>query len=163
MQDRLPRYATARLPFPPMPLATATPLTFTLAYDAAANNLLATWTGSPAPDTALHAHYAELLAAAQAHSGCRFWLLDRRQRAWHSPTFGHWFGHDFAARVEATLGRPTFIAYLLTPTQHQASADGPGGEATQRACAAHNVYPFFFGDELAALAWLRHQQALDAA
>ena len=61
--------------------------------------------------------------------------------------------------MQAALGRPVFIAYVLSP-RHQASAEGAGAQATQCACARHDVYPCFFTDEEAALDWLRYQQAL---
>lgn len=132
---------------------------FQLDYDATARLLRGTWPSSVL-DADLRAHYAELLAEARTY-GCRFWLLDMRERNWHMPAFGRWYSTEFAAAVRAALGQPVFIAYVLSPS-HQAMAESPQVQATQRGAAAHDVYPYFFGDEFAALEWLRHQQAFDA-
>ncbi|MDO7887065.1 hypothetical protein [Hymenobacter cheonanensis] len=132
--------------------------TFHLRHDAAAQLLRGHW---PAPvlDADLRSHYAELLAQAQEHAGCRYWLLDMRRRAWHMPSFDTWFSAGFAAEVQAALGQPVFIAYVLSP-RHQTAAESTRTQVAQRACAQHDVYPCFFAEEDAALAWLHHQQGL---
>lgn len=142
-----------------MPIENTPSYTFSLTYDAAARQLHSCWRGTTTDDE-LYAHYAELMAAAEAHDYCRFWLLDMRERNWHASGFGRWFGNEFAAIAHQVLGQPLFIAYVLNPT-HKAIADSPGVQATQYNCAAHGVYPFFFDNEAAARDWLAHQQALD--
>ena len=119
------------------------------------------WHGTVTADD-LYGHYAELMAAAETHGNCRFWLLDMRLRNWHTSSFSRWFGNEFAELAHITLGQPIFMAYVLHPN-HRAIADSPGMQAVQCHCAAHGVYPFFFDHDAAALDWLMHQQAHDAA
>lgn len=142
-----------------MPLAPPLLTAFTLTYDAATSRLLGHWPACVA-DHALRAQYADLLTAASAHGNCRFWLLDLRARDWHTPDFGRWYSEVFAPATHAALHQPVFIAYVLR-SAHYAIANTPGVQATQRGCAAHGVYPFFFDSETAAHEWLAHQQALD--
>ena len=136
------------------------PETFQLTYDDANSLLLGTWPGQVL-DVELRHQYEELLVAAQRHGSCRYWLLDMRARNWHMPSFGRWFGADFAAAVHRALGQPVFIGYVLSP-RHREAASTPRTQATQRGCATHNVYPYFFDSPDAALDWLRHQQAFGA-
>jgi hypothetical protein len=63
-------------------------------------------------------------------------------------------------RVGFAIGLPVFIACVLDPL-HFEVAQGPGAAASQRACAAHDFYPYFFDNEADARAWLRDQQELD--
>ncbi|QKG56820.1 hypothetical protein GKZ68_09415 [Hymenobacter sp. BRD128] len=142
----------------PATLTLTEPATFYLHYDAATQLLRGRWP-TPVLDADLRGHYAELLAQAQAHAGCRYWLLDMRQRNWHMPSFGAWFSAEFAAPVRAALGQPVFIACLLS-ARHQTAAESARSQAIQRACARHDVYPYFFASEEAALDWLHYQQGL---
>lgn len=144
---------------PTMPTEDSLPYTFSLAYEAATQQLHGCWRGI-VPEADLYAHYAELMDAAETHHNCRFWLLNMRERNWHAPGFGRWFGNEFAAIAQQVLGQPLFISYVLSPA-HKAIADSPGVQATQCNCAAHGVYPFFFDNEAAAREWLAHQQAHD--
>ncbi len=142
-----------------MPKPVHSPNTFHLNYDPTTNRLLGKWPASVA-DTHLRTHYAYLLSKACEHGNCLFWLLDLRERNWHTPGFGRWFGTVFAQAAQAALHQPLFIAYVLSPT-HQLISNTPGAQATQRDCAAHGVYPFFFDSEAAASEWLAHQQRHD--
>ncbi|MGI4864962.1 MAG: hypothetical protein ACRYFZ_13640 [Janthinobacterium lividum] len=142
-----------------MPNSTCLPNPFTVAYDPTTSRLCGHWPAS-VDDSLLRAHYADLLTAACAHGGCRFWLLDMRGRNWHSPEFGRWFSTVFTAAAHAALHQPLFIAYVLSPAHH-AVANTPGVQATQSGSSTHDVYPFFFDSAAAAREWLAHQQALD--
>ena len=142
-----------------MPNSTLASSHFDLAYDLGSQRLVGCWHGA-VTEKDLYLHYAELMAAAEAHGNCRFWLLDMRERNWHTPGFGRWFGNDFAEMAHATLGQPLFIAYVLS-LSHKVIVDSPGVQVTQYQCAAYSVYPFFFDSEAAALDWLAHQQAHD--
>jgi hypothetical protein len=130
---------------------------FQLHYDAATRLLCGTWL-APVLDADLRSHYAELLEAARQIGSC-YWLLDMRQRNWHMPSFSRWFSQEFGAAVQAAIGRPVFVAYVLSP-RHQTAAEEIRTQLCQRESAAHDFYPYFFADESAALDWLRHQQEL---
>ena len=140
-----------------MPTSTYPPNPFTVAYDPTTDRIRGHWP-APVDDTLLRGHYADLLTAACAHGGCRFWLLDMRVRNWHSPEFGRWFSSVFVDAAHAALHQPLFIAYVLSPAHH-AIANTPGVQATQCGCITHDVYPFFFDSETPAREWLAHQQA----
>jgi hypothetical protein len=131
--------------------------TFSVSYDAAVQQVHAYWCG-PVLDDDLYGHYAELMATAEAHGNCRFWLLDVQDRTTSSPTFGRWFGNEFAPLAHAVFGRPLFIAYAVSPA-HRASITSPATQAMQHSCAAHDVYSFYFEGLEPAREWLAHQQA----
>lgn len=145
----------------PTVLTVSEPTTFQLHYDVAAKLLRGGWS-APVLDADLRGHYIGLLAQAQAYGNCRYWLLDLRQRNWHMPSFGQWISTEFAAAAHAALGQPLFIAYVLGP-RHQTAAEAPRSQTAQCDCTQHDVYPYFFASEEAALDWLRHQQAFDVA
>lgn len=141
-------------------LTTATsPASFVCTHDTAHRQVRACWTG-PTTDAELYAHYAELMALAEAHGGCRFWLLDVRGRNVSSSVLGRWFGNEFAPLAHAAFGKPLFLAYVADP-QHRSSVNSPGAQAMQHSCAAHDVYSFYFDSLPAAQDWLAHQQAHD--
>jgi hypothetical protein len=129
--------------------------TFYFQYDAAADLVRGGWL-APVLDADLRSHYAQLLRVAQQH-GCCCWLLDMRGRNWHMPSFGQWFSTEFVAAVQAALGQPVFIAYLLSPRHHSA-ADTVREQHAQHESRAQQVYPAAFADEAAALAWLSQQR-----
>lgn len=135
------------------------PVPFAFEHDAAARRLRVAW-GSSMAEAEMRAQYRALLATAAA-ARCRFWLLDLRARNWHTVSFGRWFSEEFAPQVHAALHGSAFLAYVLDPALHGA-VSSPNAQATQCGCAEHDVYPFFFDSELAAVAWLQHQQSLDA-
>lgn len=132
---------------------------FTCLYDASRRQLLACW-HAHITDVELYEHYAELMALAEAHANCRFWLLDERARNASSSTFGRWFGNEFAPLAHAAFGRPLFIAYVVM-AEHREVIASLGAQAMQHSCAAHDVYPFYFDSFAEAQAWLWHQQAHD--
>jgi len=142
-----------------MPATSPPAHTFSLAYDARAQQLLACWRGH-VTDNDLYAEYAELVASAEAHDYCRFWVLDIRARSWHSAAFRHWFSNEFAAAAHAALRRPLFLAYVVSPDQGR-YINTPGVQTSQYNCLAYDLYTFFFDSEAAARDWLAHQQALN--
>jgi hypothetical protein len=142
----------------PITLTLTEPASFQLYYDPSIELIRGRWP-DPVLDADLRGHYIELLAQAQQHNGCCYWLLDMRRRHWHMPSFGPWFSTEYAAAVQEALGRPVFIAYVLSP-RHEASAESLRTQATQCTCTQHDIYPCFFATEEAALDWLHHQQAL---
>jgi hypothetical protein len=140
-----------------MPTSCTADFTFTATYDAGTNQVRAHWRGA-VPDADLYAHYAELMAIAEANGNCCFWLLDAQARANSTPTFGRWMGNDFAPLAYAALGQPLFMAYVVSPA-YRAAVSSPAGQAMQHSCAAHSVYSFYFEDLEPAQEWLAHQQA----
>lgn len=131
---------------------------FQFALDADSRLLTAHWSAH-APDVALHGHFKDLLAAAE-HSRCRFWLLDLRGRHWQGTQIGQWLSMTFAAQAAQVLGLPIFVACILDPMRREVVWSGQAA-ASQRACAAHDFYPYFFDNETDARSWLSDQQGLD--
>jgi len=132
---------------------------FDTMYSTTQRLLLDRWHG-PVDFTQLPGHYTSLLALAQQHQGCRFWLLDLRACAWSTPMLSPLFSHYFALHAGGVLGCPLFIAYVLPPAPY-ALAQASTPDHLLRLCAAHQVYPSFFEAKADALAWLHHQQGLD--
>ncbi len=130
---------------------------FSLAYEPRTTVLRGAW-AAPVPAAALPGYYTQLLAAAQAHGHCRFWLLDMRQRNWHDDDFGRWFSEQFMPRAAAALGHPLFLALVVQPGQRP-HVEGSRTEQLLRRAARHNVFPFYFESEADARAWLYDQQA----
>ena len=131
------------------------PNSFSLAYEPSRGTVVGGWS-KPVEMAQLRACYEALLAAAQAHKNCRFWLLDLRQRNWHTPEFARWFTTDFVPRAVATLRQPLFIAYLVADEQ-QPYIESEATNNILRQAAAVNCYPFYFECEPDALAWLHDQ------
>lgn len=127
-----------------------------IARDPGTGFLSARWQG-PVPEVLLMRHYVVLLAEAHRLPGGHFWLLDLRGRNWPSPRFEHWFSHILAPRVTDALGHPVFVACVLD-AGHATEANGPAAAASQRECATHDLYTYFFDGEDEARNWLRHQQ-----
>ncbi len=134
---------------------------FHLAYEPGSDTLAAAWPRS-LPMELLPACYEALLAAAQAQHSCRFWLLDIRQRNWHSAEFGHWFITEFVPRAVAALGQPLFMAFLVADEQQQ-FIESAATDTILRQAAKLNCFPFYFNYEEAALAWLRDQRDAEQA
>ncbi len=141
--------------------STLRPEVFSLFYEPHDEILTGVWPRPLAP-AQLPTCYEQLLAAAQAQRSCRFWLLDMRQRDWHSAAFRRWFTAEFVPRAVATLGQPLFIAYVVADEQQQFIESAPT-DALLRQAATLNCFPFYFTCEEAALAWLRDQQAAEQA
>ena len=129
---------------------------FSFAYHPTSQQLRGEWVG-PVVDADMRRHYGELLAEARAHGNCRFWLLDLRRRNWHDLGFPAWYQEVLVPTLHAALGQPVFIAYVLDPVRRDV-ADNVCVQDTQRNCAAHDVYPYFFDNEADARAWLAYQQ-----
>ncbi|MDJ0366586.1 hypothetical protein QMK33_15610 [Hymenobacter sp. H14-R3] len=132
---------------------------FACAYEPATATLRGSWAGPVAAAT-LPACYAQLLAMAQAHGACRFWLLDMQQRDWHDAAFAQWFGEYFVPQVSAVLGQPLFMACVVRPAQRLQVEDGRT-ELLLRRAAAFTIFPFYFDNAAHAHAWLRDQQTGD--
>lgn len=132
---------------------------FHLAFDFTDNLLSARWP-EYVPDQILQQNLAEVLATAHIHNNCQFWLMDLRGCQWLPSPIGQWIGGPFAQQATHLIGAPVFIACLLDPW-YDAAASSREAASNQRAAANHNFYPFFFGNEADARAWLQHQQELD--
>lgn len=109
------------------------------------------------PPPELQATYKAMLAAAQAHGNCRFWLLDLRRRPLAGPDLNEWFRDQFSPQLVATLNGPLFTAYLAGPHQRLA-AESAEMELHLRHAATLDSYPLFFDEEAEAMAWLHAQQ-----
>jgi hypothetical protein len=142
-----------------MPFRATSSDAFTFTYDPALRQLHGLWT-SPVTEADLYAHYAELVAAAEAHGNCRFWLLDLRARNWHTPRFSRWYANEFSALVAAAVGQPLYIGYLVGPA-HAAPAGSLLTQVMQGNSAAHGLHPYYTEQEAAAREWLLHKQLLD--
>jgi hypothetical protein len=134
---------------------------FDTTYVAAQGLLFDRWTGPVGPARPSE-HYPRLLALAQQHHGCRFWVLDLQQYSWSTPAHSPLFSHYFALHAGGVLGCPLFIAYVVSPAHYEEALVSTPPRLLQL-CAAHQIYPVFFDAEADALAWLRHQQSLDVA
>jgi hypothetical protein len=99
-----------------------------------------------------------MLAAAQAHGNCRFWLLDLRRRPVAGPDLNAWFRDQFSPRIAAALNGPLFTAYLAGPHQRPAT-ESDAMELYFRREAAVNAFPQLFENEVEAMDWLRAGQA----
>jgi hypothetical protein len=132
---------------------------FTCTYEPATAMLCGSWAG-PVLSATLPACYGQLLATAQAHGACRFWLLDMQRRDWHDGAFAQWFGDYFAPQVSAVLSKPLFIACVVQPGQRP-QVEGCRTELLLRLAAEFNIFPFYFDSAANARAWLSDQQAGD--
>jgi hypothetical protein len=142
-----------------MPFRATSSDAFAITYDSDLRQLHGRWAG-PVAEADLYAHYAELVAAAETHGNCRFWLLDLRARNWHTPRFSRWYANEFSALVCAAVGQPLYIAYLVSPT-HAAAANSLLTQVMQGNSAAHGLHPYYTDQEAAAREWLLHKQVLD--
>ncbi|MDQ2772225.1 MAG: hypothetical protein M3Y54_17200 [Bacteroidota bacterium] len=87
----------------------------------------------------------------------RFWLQDIRRRSLNDPDTTRWLLDIFFPDMARRLGNRLFVAYLVGPALHQAIVKQPGFVSAE----AYDGKPFaisFFGDEGAAIAWLRQYQ-----
>lgn len=131
--------------------------TFTYSYDPTTRCVHARWHGT-VPDADLYAHYAELMATAEANGHCRWWLFDVRARNWPSTSFRHWLNAEFVPLAKAALGEPLFLAFVVGDGQYE-NISLAGLQNVQNNLAGHDVQPGFFESEAAARAWLAQQQA----
>ena len=142
-----------------MPFRAASADAFTVTYNPDLRQLHGRWAG-PVTEADLYAHYAELVAAAEAHGNCRFWLLDLRARNWHTPRFSRWYANEFSALVCAAVGQPLYIAYLVG-SAHADHANSLITQVMQGNSAAHGLHPFYTDQDAAAHEWLQNKQLLD--
>lgn len=129
---------------------------FSLSYEAELSLVVGRWL-QDSEDSDLYPAYRQLLVEAKAHDNCRFWLLDMRQRSWHSVAFAQWFSGLLANQVVREVGAPVFVAYLASEA-HRADIESVATEATLRQAAEVEFYPYFFSDEPAARDWLHYYQ-----
>lgn len=135
----------------------APPNSFLLDYEAKPHLLVGRWLHD-SEDGDLYPAYHRLLAAAKANGNCRFWLLDMRQRSWHTAAFAEWFSGLLANQVVGEVGAPVFVAYIADEA-HRVDIESVANEATLRQAAQVEFYPYFFSDEAAARDWLLYYQA----
>ena len=129
---------------------------FSLEYRPDLGFLIGRWLQNlPPPE--LQGTYEAMLAAAQAHGNCRFWLLDLRRRPVAGPDLNAWFRDQFSPRIAAALGGPLFTAYLAGPHQRPA-VESNDMELYFRREAAVNAFPQLFENEVEAVTWLRAEQ-----
>ena len=133
-----------------------TPL-FTLSREDTPCLLVGRWHG-PTPDDSLYPSYERILAEAKAHGNCRFWLLDMRERAWHSVAFARWYGELLAHQVVQELGSPVFVAYVAAEA-HRTAIESATTQAMLRQASQAEFYPYFFSNETDARHWLGYYQA----
>ncbi|RZK63304.1 MAG: hypothetical protein EOO59_00040 [Hymenobacter sp.] len=93
---------------------------FSLEYRADLGLLIGRWL-MDLPPPALQGSHEAMLAAAQAHGNCRFWLLDLRRRPVAGPALNAWFRDQFSPRIAAALNGPLLTAYLAGPHQRPAT------------------------------------------
>ncbi len=129
------------------------PELLSLTYRADLEILIGRW-GYQAAEADLPSEYARLEAAALAH-GARRWLQDIRRRSLNYPDTTRWLLDEFFPLMARRLGGGQLrIAYLVSPAL-QAHIYA---EPTFVPLAAYAGRPFavgFFGDEGAAIEWLR--------
>lgn len=129
---------------------------FSLEYRRDLGILIGRWlTNVPPP--ALQGTYEAMLAAAQAHGNCRFWLLDLRRRPVAGPDLNEWFRDQFSPRLPAALNGPLLTAYLAGPHQRPA-AESHELELYLRREGAANAFPELFDNEREAMEWLAREQ-----
>lgn len=129
---------------------------FSLEYRADLGLIVGRWL-KDLPPPELQGTYEAMLAAAQAHGNCRFWLLDLRRRPVAGPDLNAWFRDQFSPRIAAALNGPLFTAYLAGPHQRPAAESN---EMELYFCreAAVDAFPQLFDNEAEAMAWLRAGQ-----
>ncbi|MGI4737547.1 MAG: hypothetical protein ACRYG7_20460 [Janthinobacterium lividum] len=129
---------------------------FSLEYRADLGLIIGRWL-KELPPPELQGTYEAMLAAAQAHGNCRFWLLDLRRRPVAGPDLNAWFRDQFSPRIAAALNGPLFTAYLAGPHQRPA-AESDAMELYFHREAAVNAFPQLFENEAEAVEWLRAGQ-----
>ena len=132
----------------------AVPELLQLSYRADLEVLIGRWGYQPDP-AALPAEYERLSAAALAH-GARRWLQDIRRRTLNDPQITQWLLTDYFPDLARRLGGQLRVAYLVSPALHETILAQPGF-APVETYAGRPFAVDFFGDEGAAVAWLRAQ------
>lgn len=132
----------------------ATPELLQLTYRADLEVLIGRWSYQPDP-AALPAEYERLTAAALTHQA-RCWLQDIRRRTLNDPQITQWLLTDYFPDLARRLGGRLRVAYLVSPTLHEHILAQPGF-APAETYAGRPFAVAFFGEEGAALDWLRAQ------
>ncbi|NVO30624.1 hypothetical protein [Hymenobacter lapidiphilus] len=126
-----------------------------LTYRADLNLLVGRWTHQPEP-ALLPAAYQQLAHVAQAHT-CSYWLQDIRRRVVNDPDITLWLLTNYFPDMARRLGGLR-VAYLTSPTLlAHIMADPAFKPVEYYDSKAYQVH--FFGDEGAAVAWLKEGQA----
>jgi hypothetical protein len=132
----------------------ATPGLLDITYRADLEVLIGRWGYQPDP-AALPAEYERLEAAALSHRAL-CWLQDIRRRTLNDPHITQWLLHEYFPNMAHRLGGRLQVAYLVSPTLHDAIVAQPDFLPTE----SYADRPFaigFFGEEGAAVAWLQAQ------
>jgi hypothetical protein len=132
----------------------ATPGLLDITYRADLEVLIGRWGYQPDP-AVLPAEYERLTAIALAHrSLC--WLQDIRRRTLNDPQITQWLLTEYFPDMAHRIGGRLRVAYLVSPTLHDAIVTQPGYMPSE----GYADQPFaigFFGEEGAAVAWLKAQ------
>ncbi|MBF9239821.1 hypothetical protein I2I05_20675 [Hymenobacter sp. BT683] len=95
----------------------------------------------------------ELVLAAARRRDCAGWLLDGRATPYgQPPALRHWLREDYWPRVQAALGRPVRVAFLVTPAV-RLELDRLGYEQAEALPLGVGHVGWFLEEE-DALAWL---------
>lgn len=129
---------------------------FSLEYRADLNIIIGRWL-TDVPPPALQETYEAMLATAQAHGNCQFWLLDLRRRPVAGSDLNEWFRDQFSPLISATLNGPLFTAYLASPHQRP-TTESYEIELYLLREASVNAFPELFENEAEAVEWLRDKQ-----
>ena len=132
----------------------AAPELLQLTYRPDLEVLIGRWGFQPDP-AALPAEYERLKAAALAH-GTRCWLQDIRRRSLNDPQITQWLLTEYFPDMAHLLGGRLRVAYLVSPTLHQAILAQPA-YLPPEAYVSRPYVVAFFGEEGAAIDWLRAQ------
>ena len=126
-----------------------------LAHRPDLNILVGRWGYQPEPRE-LPAVYQQVEAVALENQS-RFWLQDIRRRSVNDPDTTRWLLNTFFPDMARRLGGRLFVAYLVGPSLHHDIV----GQPNYISAEAYDHKSFavsFFGDEGAAIAWLRQYQ-----
>lgn len=124
-----------------------------LAYRADLDLLVGRWTHEP-NTSLLPAAYRELAREAGA-SRCRYWLQDIRRRVVNDPATTRWLLTDYLPDMARRLGGLR-VAYLTSPALlAHIIADPEFKPVEYYADKPYQIH--FFGDEGAAVAWLKER------
>ena len=135
-----------------MPTDSALPELLQLTYRPDLEVLIGRW-GYQADEAELPAEYARLEAAALAHGSGR-WLQDIRRRSLNYPDTSRWLLAEFFPGMARRLGEQLRVAYLVSPAL-QAHIYAEPNFVPLEAYAERPFAVGFFGDEGAAIEWLR--------
>lgn len=135
-----------------MPTDSELPELLHLTYRADLEVLIGRW-GYQANEAELPAEYARLEAAALAHGSGR-WLQDIRRRSLNYPETSRWLLVEFFPSMARRLGGQLRVAYLVSPAL-QAHIYAEPNFVPLEAYAGRPFAVGFFGDEGAAIEWLR--------